>query len=103
MIQPSQMSYPPYEKASQIPKTIVPTPPIAAAAFPIFAERLHPDRLRRRVGAPDRDDQDPEEDESQRRTRTRSDVQREKPVVEAHARDPRTMAQWIPLHVTYAS
>jgi hypothetical protein len=37
MIQPSQMSYPPTEKASQIPKTIVPTPPIPAAAFPTFA------------------------------------------------------------------
>src|SRR5262245_30620669 len=36
MIHPSQMSYPPTENASQIPNTIVPPPPIPAAALPIF-------------------------------------------------------------------
>ena len=36
MIQPSQMSYPPMEKASQIPRTMVPPAPIPTAAFPTF-------------------------------------------------------------------
>ncbi len=37
MIHGSQMSYPPTENASQIPRTIVPVAPIATLAFPIFA------------------------------------------------------------------
>ncbi len=36
MIQPSQMSYPPTEKASQIPRMIVPPAPTPTAAFPTF-------------------------------------------------------------------
>jgi hypothetical protein len=36
MIQPSQMSYPPNENASQMPRTIVPTAPMPTAALPTF-------------------------------------------------------------------
>ena len=78
------MSYPPYEKASQMPRMMVPPAPIAAAPFPILASGFHPDRLRRRVGAPDRDDQHREEDEPGDEREGAQDVQGEKPVVEAH-------------------
>src|SRR5688572_6980269 len=37
MIHGSQMSYPPYENASQIPKMSVPPAPMATAPFPTFA------------------------------------------------------------------
>ena len=54
-------------------------------------QRLHADRVRRRVGTPNRDDQDPEEDERSDERERAQDVQGKEPLVEAHSRDPMTM------------
>ena len=92
MIQPSQMSYPPTENASQMPKTIVPPAPIPTAALPTFATGAMRIVAVRRVGPPHRDDQDPEEDHARDERERAQDVERKDPVVEAHApADPMTM------------
>ena len=51
MIQPSQRSYPPYERASQIPSMRVPSAPIPTETFPT-RDRLHAEHLIGRVDAP---------------------------------------------------
>ena len=86
MIHGSQMSYPPYENASQMPRTIVPPAPIADGRVSDLRDRLHPDRAVGRVGASDGDDQDPEEDDRRDVRERAQDVEREDPVVEAHGR-----------------
>ena len=55
-------------------------------------QRLHPDRVGWRVGAANRDDQYGEEDERRDVRKRAQHVQGEKPLVEAHSDDPRTMS-----------
>ncbi len=86
MIQGSQMSYPPHENASQMPRTIVPVAPIPMLALPTFTTgpmRIVPSGVSVRAY---RDDQDPEQDDTRDVRERAQDVEREEPVVETHAR-----------------
>ncbi len=62
MIQKFQMRYPPTEKVSQRPKTIVPTAADSGTDHPDLHDRCHADGPFRGVRPPDRDDEHPEDD-----------------------------------------